>query len=111
MNRLPNDVVVDDEKWPQCPWCLADMIEATVTVGALSDAWSHGATARPERGVLGDPDPLGLVADCPSCQRPSLIALQRTGGPYPERHIRLLAVRTPADLKLLGFTRLGAVDD
>ncbi|HEV2530930.1 hypothetical protein [Phenylobacterium sp.] len=106
-DRLPKDVVVDDEEWPRCPWCTADMIEATVTVGQISDAWSHWGAMRPERGPNGEPDPIGIVADCPTCCRPSMIALQEHDGPYPTRHIRLLAVRTPADLKLLNDTAGG----
>jgi hypothetical protein len=100
VSDLPRDNVVHDASdWPCCPWCRGDMSAATVRVGALCDIWVGGNPRRPWRGGEGQPDPDGLQTECPHCRRPSMIALQ---GDVGVEVFRLLAVRTKADVALLG---------
>lgn len=99
--RLPRDTIASGIEWPRCPWCKGDMDGATVSLGALADAWQDRATLRPWRGECGQPDPGAITTECPSCGRPSMVALQVHAG---ERVMRLLAVRTKTDVELLGGT-------
>lgn len=95
VSRLPRDTHGQGEGLPRCPWCWEDTSDAVVTLEDLACAHDHRRLARPERSPDGAPDPVGLVATSTCCGRPILVALQDNG-------VRLLAVRTEADLRLLG---------
>jgi hypothetical protein len=104
MIKLPSDVVADNDGGLCCPWCRSDVGLVRVPLEALAGAYIVQALARPYRSEVGEPDPVGLVADCDACARPFLVALQ--DAPWRAtssrtRVMRLLAVRTAADLQLL----------
>lgn len=92
MKPLPRDTVGD---LANCPWCGGSTAEAAVRLADLADAYVAEGLERPWRGELGQPDPSGLVVSCPTCERPSLVALR-------DGMVRLLAVRTKADVEFLG---------
>lgn len=98
---LPTDKTTRGACWPKCPWCDADLSEATVTVDQLLSAWEHGVTARPPRNEFGEPDECALTTTCPACGKPVMIALQQEGEKYPEFILRFLAIRTKADVAFL----------
>lgn len=82
----------------RCPWCGEDMDEATVRIVDLADAWADEQVDWPERSPCGAAlSP--LVTDCPSCARPSMVALSEGGA--RDFHLRLVPVRTPTDARLL----------
>ncbi len=99
-DQLPRDRVTDAEAWNmKCPWCGADVEEATVSLQDLHHAYTSGELRHVRRTDDGEADERALVAGCPECARPFAIALQQPHLGAPA--MRLLAVRTKADLKLL----------
>ena len=88
---------LSDRSAPPCPHCGGAMDAATVTLDALVEALplvafvatglDGYASAAIEHGALS--------VDCPSCLRPSAFALDR-------KVVKLVAMRTPADERLIG---------
>ncbi|MFC5372869.1 hypothetical protein ACFPIF_09915 [Brevundimonas faecalis] len=79
------------------------MTDATVRLGNLVEGWESESPEWPPRqedGQAASP----LVTDCPTCRRPSMIALAgaSTGMKGDARHVRLVPVRTSTDARLLG---------
>lgn len=95
MASLPRDRVTLDGWMPSCPWCDGDMGTAQVSLEALFDAHHHRELIYAHRTDDGRAAPCALTVDCPTCRRPSMIALQEDG-------MRLLAIRTDADAQLVG---------
>lgn len=86
-----------------CPWCRADMGEATIRLTDLVEAWESDAPDWPPHeanGAAGSP----LVADCPTCGRPSMVALAGVLAGFREgdRFLKLVPVRTATDARYLG---------
>ena len=95
MASLPRDRVTLDGWMPSCPWCDGNMGAAQVSLEALFDAHHHRELTYAHRTDGGRASPCVLTVDCPTCARPSMVALQEDG-------MRLLAIRTDADVQLLG---------
>ena len=73
-NRLPKATSTSDGSETRCPWCRGSMEEATVRVGDLNAAWQDCETEWPDRTAEGAAAS-ALVTTCPSCGKPSMIAL------------------------------------
>lgn len=106
---LPRASSTNDGSEPVCPWCKEQMFDATVRVGDLNAAWQDHETDHPARSDDGQAG-CDLVAACPSCQRPSMVALGRYdvvefGERFERRYIRLVPVRTAADVEYLELAR------
>lgn len=83
---------------PRCRWCGQEVTEGTLTIEQLLYTWCMGDEAN---RVADDGVPSNdLVFDCPSCARPNQLSLRKG---LDGRHIAILAVRTKADLRLLGI--------
>lgn len=93
--ELPRDTRTDGYEGPKCPWCKQNCGEATVTLEALDDAHKDDSLSYARRE-----DGLALRSECPGCGKPFLVALQFSH--WDRRFMRLLAVRTDTDLRLLG---------
>lgn len=79
---------------PDCPHCGAHMDEATVSLGELLSGWPLPAHIKVERdGYTWATHNLVLLS-CPSCGRPSALAIQ----PGPADTAKLVAARTEKDL-------------
>ena len=80
----------------RCPWCGASPGEATVSLEAILDAWEAHELDFASRQDDGTASTNALTADCPTCAKPFMVALQdnRQG-----RFMRLLPVRTRADVE------------
>jgi hypothetical protein len=99
VKELPGDVLLDLAGGACCPWCREDAGDATVRLEDLADAFLHRQLEHPDRDRDGLPDVDALVADCPNCAKPFIVALQ-----FPEkggRRVRFVAVRTDADIRHL----------
>lgn len=77
------------------------MEEARVRLGSLNAAWQDFETEWPKRSDAGVAE-CDLIADCPSCHRPSMVALGErdvwdNGRPRPRRYVCLVPVRTETD--------------
>lgn len=94
MTPLPPDVIAEDEAHLKCPWCRSDVDEDCVKLGDLLTAFHFGELEFAKRYPDGTADEAACVASCGACSRPFMIALQR-----PKRGLRLLAVRTEADVR------------
>lgn len=94
---LPRIAAADTEADILCPWCGADACDAEVRLEDLFGAAQGGQLAWVTLEREGEPDGRALTSACPSCARPFAVAVD------PDRfHImRLLPMRTPADLKLI----------
>lgn len=94
-SRLPRDTTGSLLLTPVCPWCQTSVDDATVCLSDLDHAWKAGALQYAPRASDGTADVDALSSQCGECQRPFIIALGKKG-------MRLLAVRTAADVALLG---------
>lgn len=98
---LPRDTVRCNGETPRCPWCGAYVDASTVTLEDLLAAFASETLGYPPistRGALQG----GLRATCTYCAKPFAIALRsRKVDGLREVEMRLLAVRTQADLKYL----------
>jgi hypothetical protein len=83
-----------------CPWCGAGVDDAPLTLEALLTAWQHDELEYAHRCEGDTADDCALTSACPTCARPFMVALQGNG--LRGRVVRLLAVRTATDAKLLG---------
>lgn len=94
---LPKDTLAGAMR-SRCPWCGAAPEEATITLEALLDAWEAHELEFATRQDDGTAHHNALTADCQTCAKPFMVALQdnRNG-----RFMRLLPVRTAADARLL----------
>jgi hypothetical protein len=97
MADLPRDSIVQGVAGPRCPWCSFDCGGAVVSLQAIWDAHEEGELRFAHREATGDAGEGTLTADCPECARPFMVALQFLG-PEPAPAMRLLAVRTHADV-------------
>lgn len=99
---LPKATSTHGRCWPTCPWCKTNMEDATVRLVDLVDAWDEGQCDWPERlpgGLAGSP----LTVDCPTCGRPSMVALSGTStSPTAGCTVRIVPVRTRSDAVFLG---------
>jgi hypothetical protein len=86
-----------------CPWCREDMDDATVRLDALVEGWEGESPEWPARRSDGQAL-TPLVTDCPSCARPSMVALSgsSTGMAGDVRFVKLVPVRTRTDARLEG---------
>lgn len=102
MSRLPRAVSSFGGVGLVCPWCREPIEDAVVRLGDLVEGWeaeSPGWPARGGGGVATTP----LVADCPVCASPSMVAIVGNSDALNEvRFIKLVAVRTAADARLIG---------
>lgn len=87
--RITRGGLVDGHA-PRCPHCAAPMDHATITLGALLDAWPLPSFVTAGDGFAWPPQQ-GVVVDCPECARPSCLAI---GGNIS----KLIPARTSADL-------------
>lgn len=95
---LPADTVADNEEISRCPWCGGEAAGVRVCLEAVLTAHVADALRSPWRGDRGEPDPLGLQAECDVCSKPFLVALKVLMRP-DAREMRLIPVRTEADLR------------
>lgn len=85
-----------------CPWCREEMADAQVRLGDLVEGWEAASPDWPERGPLGEAIS-ALVVDCPSCSRPSMVALAGAAiSDRDTRYVKLVPVRTATDTRLVG---------
>lgn len=107
IQHLPRATSTSDGTETSCPWCRSSMEDATVRVGALNAAWQDHQTDFPGRSDEGVAE-CELVAECPACLRPSMLALGSRsenlgyGQSHERRYLRLVPVRTEADAAYLG---------
>lgn len=105
MSRLPRVTASSEVSGPivlVCPWCREEMADAHVRLGDLVEGWEAANPDWPDRGPSGEATS-PLVVDCPSCARPSMIALAGAAiSRRDNRYLRLVPVRTPADVRLVG---------
>lgn len=103
--QLPRDRFGLEGDAPKCPWCAADMSEATVTLAQLAEAHHYEDLAWAPLTAFRQAEHGALVVACPTCQRPSAIALQEGGAEGLNHWTRALAVRTAKDLEFLEGAR------
>lgn len=99
----PSLVWHPDEDYAACPWCGADMSNATVSLESLLRALVDGALHNaPPAGVSADEMTIPrLVVDCPDCARPSSLAVERGKLEWHDLIGRLYPLRTSKDFELL----------
>ena len=103
--RLPRDVIATWNNYGlACPWCAELMDNAVIRLEDLFTAHCLNQLPRPPRATDGTADNSALVTHRPHCARPSMIALQSNRG---ERALRLLAIRTAADVAFAFAPKLG----
>lgn len=102
--NLPRATSAFDGTFCRCPFCKSEMEGATVSVEALNAAWQDGETDYPGRSQTGLAES-DLVASCPTCKRTSMLALGsaklKDALGAERRYLRLVPVRTPADVAYL----------
>ncbi len=97
VRSLPRETCGRVEDFPPCPWCGEDPGEATFTLSALVAAQaSKLLTGFVWRGDDGQAPADALVADCPHCVRPFMVAAQSFNG---WRFVRLFPVRDPVEAR------------
>ncbi len=92
--RLTSECILHNTDTPACPHCGGEMHGSTLTLEALLSAWPP--PARIETGPDGYAHGYQrIVVHCGWCARPSAMAVD-------ERRVKLVAMRTQADDRLLG---------
>ena len=105
MSKLPRVTASTETSGPVvlvCPWCRQEMADAQLRLGDLVEGWERESPDWPERGPLGEAKS-ALVVDCPACAHPSMVALAGAAiSNRDNRYVKLVPVRTPADVRLVG---------
>lgn len=94
--RLTSEPIIEGTHTPLCPHCGGEMDAATVTLEDLLFHWPP--PARIEIGSDGYAHGYQrIVVNCGWCAKPSALAIDG-------RRVKLVAMRTEADDRLLGAT-------